>query len=202
MPEHNATERANELCAAVRQRYAAVARDARGQFPYPVGLESLARLGYAPAWISSVPPQLAARFVGVGNPFTVRLPRPGERVLDVGCGCGVDTLIAASLVGPSGRSVGLDATPEMLEWPRSVVSGRDEFAPEFVEGSVENLPFEDGSFDVVISNGALNLATDKDRAFGEIARVLGPGGEMVVADLIVRETIPEELLASMDAWST
>jgi arsenite methyltransferase len=202
MPEHSAPERANELFAAVRQRYAAVAREPRGQFPYPVGLESLAGLGYAPAWISSVPPQLAARFVGVGNPFTIRLPRPGERVLDIGCGCGVDTLIAASLVGLTGRSVGLDATPEMLDWPRSVGTVSDGCAPEFVQGSVENLPFEDCSFDVVISNGALNLAMDKDSAFGEIARVLGPGGEMVVADLIVRETIPEELLASMDAWST
>jgi arsenite methyltransferase len=202
MPEHSAPERANELFAAVRQRYAAVAREPRGQFPYPVGLESLAGLGYAPAWISSVPPQLAARFVGVGNPFTIRLPRPGERVLDIGCGCGVDTLIAASLVGLTGRSVGLDATPEMLDWPRSVGTVSDGCAPEFVQGSVENLPFEDCSFDVVISNGALNLAMDKDRAFGEIARVLGRGGEMVVADLIVRETIPEELLASMDAWST
>jgi arsenite methyltransferase len=202
MPDRTATERASELLGAVRQRYAAVAREPRGQFPYPVGLESLARLGYAPEWISSVPRELAARFVGVGNPFIVRLLRPGERVLDIGCGCGVDTLIAAMLVGPTGRSVGLDATPEMLDLPRSVRVGKDGCAPEFVEGLVERLPFEDRSFDVVISNGALNLATDKDRAFGEIARVLGPGGEMVVADLIVRETIPEELLASMDAWST
>jgi SAM-dependent methyltransferase len=90
----------------------------------------------------------------------------------------------------------------LLDWPRSVATVSDGCAPGFVQGSVENLPFEDCSFDVVISNGALNLAMDKDSAFGEIARVLGPGGEMVVADLIVRETIPEELLASMDAWST
>jgi len=95
----------------------------------------------------------------------------------------------------------LDATPEMLEWPRNAGAGVDGCAPEFIEGSVENIPFEDQSFDVVISNGALNLATDKDRAFLEIARVLVAGGEMVVADLIVRETIPEEVLASMDAWS-
>ncbi len=202
MPGHAPAERASELSAAVRQRYAAVAREPRGQFPYPVGLESLARLGDAPGWISGVPAELTARFVGVGNPFTARLPRPGERVLDIGCGCGVDTLIAARLVGRSGRAVGLDATPEMLDWPRSAAAAGDGCAPEFVEGTAESLPFGDGSFDVALSNGALNLATDKDRAFGEIARVLGPGGEMAVADLIVRETIPEELLASMDAWST
>ena len=200
MLEHPGTGK-SELIAAVRERYAAVAREPHGHFPYPVGLESLTRLCYAPEWISSVPRELAARFVGVGNPFIVRLPRPGERVLDIGCGCGVDTLIAARLVGRTGRSVGLDATPEMLEWPRNAGAGKDGCAPEFVEGSVENLPFEDRSFDVVISNGALNLATDKSRAFGEIARVLEPGGEMVVADLIVRESIPDEVLASMDAWS-
>ncbi len=187
----------------MRERYAAVAREPRGQFPYPVGLESLDRLGYAPDWISEVPPRVAERFVGVGNPFSVRRPRRGERVLDVGCGCGLDTLVAARLVGETGRSVGLDATPDMLEYPRkAAVKPGNGCAPEFVEGSVENLPFEDGSFDLVISNGALNLATDKDLAFTEIARVLRPGGEMAVADLIVGEKMPAHILASIDAWST
>lgn len=202
MAEDGSPERARELRAAVRQRYAAVARDARGQFAYPVGPESLERLGYAREWISAVPPELAARFVGVGNPFAVRRPRAGERVLDVGCGCGTDTIIAAGFVGPRGRAVGVDSTPEMLSLPRRIVVLHAGCAPEFVEGSVENLPFEEGAFDLVISNGALNLATDKRRAFSELARVLGSGGEMVVADLIVKESIPEELLASMDAWST
>ena len=193
---------ADQLLAAVRQRYAAVAREPRGQFPYPVGLESLARLGYAPEWTSVLPSPVAERFVGVGNPLRLHPARRGERVLDVGCGCGVDTFIAASLVGPEGRSVGMDATPEMLECPRLVCPFGEGCAVEFVEGVAEHLPFEDASFDLVISNGALNLATDKDRAFSEIARVLAPGGEMVVADLIVRETIPDEILASVDAWST
>lgn len=202
MPERTAAERAKELRAAVRRRYAAVAREPRGQFAYPIGLESLARLAYEPAWISSVPPQLAGRFVGVGNPFSVRVPRPGERVLDVGCGCGVDTVIAGCLVGPSGRSVGVDPSPEMLGWPRGAGAGADGCVPAFVVGSVEDLPFQDGTFDLVISNGALNLATDKERAFGEIARVLAPGGELAAADLVIRETIPQELLSSMDAWSS
>lgn len=202
MLDHTPTSRADELLSAIRERYAGVAREPLGQFAYPVGLESLHRLGYAPDWISSIPRELASRFVGVGNPLAVRRPQRGERVLDVGCGCGVDTLIAANLVGPTGRSVGLDATPEMLAWPRSARGPADGCAPEFVDGSVEDLPFDDRSFDVVVSNGALNLATDKDRAFAEIARVLRLGGEMAVADLIVKEAIPEEVLANMDAWCT
>ena len=113
----------------------------------------------------------------------------------------MDTLVAAQLVGPAGRAVGLDATPEMLAPPRDAPA-LNGCAPAFIQGVVEQLPFADGSFDLVISNGALNLATDKDRSFSEIARVLVSGGEMVVADLIVRETVPEHLLASMDAWST
>ena len=99
------------------------------------------------------------------------------------------------VVRPTGRSVGLDATPEMLEWPRSLAPSVKGCVPEFVEGSAEHLPFEDRSFDLVISNGILNLSIDKDRAFVEMTRVLAPSGEMVVAEnLIVRETIPEDLL--------
>lgn len=96
--------------------------------------------------------------------------------------------------------MGLDSTPEMLAWPSRFVA--PDRAAEFVESSAEEIPFGDGNFDLVISNGALNLATDKERAFDELARVLRPQGEMVIADLVVRESIPEEMLASMDAWST
>jgi arsenite methyltransferase len=201
MSEYSANERAHELVTAVRQRYAGVAREPRGQFPYPVGLESLERLGYPSEWQSALPASVAERFVGVGNPLRYRPPRSGERVLDLGCGCGVDTLVAAQLVRHEGRAVGVDASPEMLAHARDGAMAGDSTA-RFVQGLIEQLPFVDGLFDLVISNGALNLATDKDRTFGEIARVLAPGGEMVVADLIVKGTIPEELLASVDAWST
>jgi arsenite methyltransferase len=201
MSEEGADERAHELATAVRRRYAEVAREPHGQFPYPVGLESLDQLGYPSEWKSALPSSVAERFVGVGNPLRFRPPRSGERVLDLGCGCGVDTLVAAQLVGDAGRAVGVDASPEMLAHARDGAMAGDS-AARFVHGLIERLPFADGSFDLVISNGALNLATDKDRTFGEIGRVLVPGGEMVVADLIVREAIPQELLASMDAWST
>ncbi len=195
-------ERAEQLRTAVKEKYAAVSRDPHGHFPYPVGHESLALLGYAPEWLNSVPPDLAAGFVGVGNPFHIRPLREGERVLDVGCGCGLDTFVAALLIGPEGRSVGIDITHDMLNRPRAALARTPLKHVEFREGSTEALPFPDASFDVVISNGALNLVPDKDAAYREIARVLRPAGDFVAADLVVVETIPEHVLSSMDAWST
>ena len=188
----------------MKEKYRAVSRDPLGHFKYPVGRDSLVRLGYALEWLTSVPREIAERFVGVGNPFSIRHPRQGDRVLDLGCGCGCgfDTFVAASLVGPEGQAVGLDLSPEMLEYPRAALARTRTRQLQFKEGSVESLPFEDASFDVVISNGALNLVPDKHVAFREIARVLRPDGDFVTADLIVMQTIPEEIAASMDAWST
>lgn len=196
------SEQAARLRAAVQGKYRAVSRDPHGHFAYPIGRESLARLGYAPEWLAAAPPDVAEWFVGVGNPFSVRPVRRGERVLDVGCGCGLDTFVAGSLVGPEGQAVGLDLTAEMLERARAASAGSVMPQLEFREGSVEAMPFADASFDLVISNGVLNLVPDKDRAFAEIARVLRPSGDFVAADLVVMSAIPEEILSSMDAWST
>jgi arsenite methyltransferase len=192
---------AAEIRAAVQTRYRAVAQNPSGHFSYPVGRESALNLGYAPDWLEAIPSEIVDRFVGVGNPFCIRRPARGERVLDVGCGCGLDTFVAALLVGPQGRAVGLDLTPEMLARPRQAAARAGLSNLEFVEGSAEKLPFTDGSFDMAISNGALNLVPDKDAAFAEICRVLRPGGVLATADLLVRQTIPAEILADMDAWS-
>jgi arsenite methyltransferase len=193
---------AEKIHAAVKERYAGMARELdAGQMPYPVGPESLARLGYPSEWLESVPSAIRRRFVGVGNPFRIRAVHAGERVLDVGCGCGLDAFVAATLVGPSGQVVGIDLTPEMLEWPREA---QGEVRTEnvcFMEAAVEALPFDDASFDLAISNGVLNLVPDKDAAFREIARVLRNGGDFVAADIVVMQTIPEEVLKSADAWS-
>lgn len=202
MSECSTPERAAELRAAVREKYRVVSRQPCGHFSYPTGRESLTRLGYAPEWLAGVPAEVADGFVGVGNPFSVRRVGRGERVLDVGCGCGFDAFVVGSLVGPEGQAVGLDITREMLERPRAALARTPATHVQFREGSVEALPFQDASFDLVISNGVLNLVPDKDAAFREIARVLRPGGDFVAADLIVVQTIPEEVLASMDAWST
>ena len=110
--------------------------------------------------------------------------------------------MASLLVGEKGRAVGLDMTPGMLEWPRKFVAGWARGPVEFLEGTVESLRFDDGSFDAVFSNGVLNLVPQKDAAFREIFRVLAPGGTFAAADLLVTETIPADVLADMDAWST
>lgn len=199
--ERISEQRQEELRGAVREKYRDVACQPTGRFTYPIGRDSALGLGYRPEWLAAVPADIVERFVGVGNPFTVCEPAPGGRVLDVGCGCGLDTFVAALLVGPAGRTTGLDLTVEMLEWPRETCAASGLENVEFLEGSAENLPFADASFDLVISNGALNLVPDKDAAFAEIRRVLRPGGAFTAADLLVVETIPEAVLASHDAWS-
>lgn len=189
---------ADQLRQAVREKYRSVSVDPEGPFPYPVGRASALGLGYEAEWLDALPDDVLDRFVGVGNPFRIQRPEPGQSVLDLGCGAGLDVFVAAQLVGPRGRAVGVDLTPEMLAWPKQHAAANTEFH----EGSVEALPFEDGSFDLAISNGALNLVPDKDAAFEEIFRVLAPGGVFAVADLLVTATVPEEVLAGLDAWST
>lgn len=195
-------ERAKEIRNAVKSKYRKAAKTPSGLFAYPVGIEGALKLGYARSWLELVPELAARRFVGVGNPFSIRTPEEGDRVLDAGCGCGFDTFIAASMVGITGRAVGIDITAEMLEVARSASETFKSGDVQFWEGSIEQLPFEDESFDLVISNGVLNLVPDKQAAFSEIARVLRPNGALAAADLLVTETIPPEVLANTDAWST
>ncbi|MBI2932346.1 MAG: methyltransferase domain-containing protein [Planctomycetes bacterium] len=177
---------------AIEEKYRRVAEKPCGHFPYPVGRESARTLGYE-EWIDRIPADVVDRFVGVGNPFRLRRPRPGERVLDLGCGRGMDAHVASLLVGAKGQVVGLDLTFAMLGRPRRNL--------RFVQGDIESLPFRNGSFDVVLSNGALNLVPDKDRAFDEVFRVLRRGGVLAAADLLTVATLPPEVLADMDAWS-
>lgn len=146
------SDQAAKLRSAVKDKYSAVAEQPAGAFPYPVGRESALSLGYACEWVDAIPPDVVDRFVGVGNPFRLRTPSERERVLDVGCGCGFDSFVASILVGAGGRVVGVDLTPGMLavarrgrpHWPLANV--------EFAEASVEELPYDDASFDLAISN--------------------------------------------------
>jgi SAM-dependent methyltransferase len=194
-PEH-----AEALRGAVRAKYRAVARRPGGHFPYPVGRESAVGLGYRPEWLEAVPDEVVTRFVGVGHPLGICPPRPGQRVLDLGCGSGLDVFVAGLLTGPAGRAVGVDLTPEMVALPLRHSASTENL--EFHAARIEALPFEDESFDLATSNGALNLVPDKDDAFTEIFRVLRRGSRLAVADLLLTDTLPPEALADLDAWST
>lgn len=202
MDEMPSNGRADTLRDAVCAKYREVAREPEGHFPYPVGRESALGLGYDPAWLEGIPAAVIDRFVGAGNPFTVERPAVGERVLDLGCGCGLDVFVASRLVGADGYVVGIDLTPEMLEGAQRATTDWPLANVHFHRCGIEALPFGEGSFDRVVSNGVLNLVPDKDAAFAEAFHVLRPGGRFVVADLLVTETVPDEVLASLDAWST
>jgi arsenite methyltransferase len=195
------SERAEEIRDSVKAKYRKVTESPDGLFAYPVGEDGARGLGYDPLWLELVPADVICRFVGVGNPFRIRAPKTGDRVLDAGCGCGFDTFVAASIAGPSGKAVGIDLTAEMLAFPRAAAEFFRYRNVEFLEGTLERLPFKSYSFDMAISNGVLNLLPDKRSAFTELARVLRSGGALVCADLLVIETIPPEVLANTDAWS-
>jgi ubiquinone/menaquinone biosynthesis C-methylase UbiE len=148
-----------------------------------------------------VPDAAVESFAGVANPFSLGRLRPGERVLDLGSGAGTDSLVAAQMVGNEGRVAGIDMTPEMLAKARAVAEEMGARNVEFVEGEVERLPFPDSSFDVVISNGVIDLVPDKDAVFSEIHRVLVPGGRIQIADVTIQNPVSEEGRRNIDLWT-
>jgi SAM-dependent methyltransferase len=186
---------------AMRRRYAAVAEQPIGQFNYPVGRGSAEQLNYRRELVDRIPSDVVEHFVGVGNPFSMGEPEPGWNVLDIGCGCGFDSQMAAHYVGPTGRVRGVDLTPEMLGVARAGLERCGLFNVEFIEGRALALSVESAWADLIISNGALNLATCKASAFSEIARVLKPGGRFQAADLVLVKDLPRELRDDQFAWS-
>jgi arsenite methyltransferase len=190
----------DQIRDALRRRYAAVAEQPAGQFPYPVGRGSAERLGYRADFLQRILPEVIDHFVGVGNPFSLGEPEAGWRVVDVGCGAGFDSQVAAHYVGPTGRVIGVDMSPEMLAVARSGLPGTLSNV-SFVEGRAEALPVESEWADLVITNGVLNLAACKASAFAEIARVLRPGGRLQAADLILVKDLPPDLRDDDFAWS-
>ena len=181
--------------------YSKAAKNPDGLFRYPTGFEGLKTLKYDSELLQALPVEVAASYCGVGNPFTLGPIRKGDKVLDVGCGAGVDTLFSAMMTGSSGKAVGIDLTPAMLERAKKNLSKTDLKNVVFKEGSVESLSFPEEDFDVVTSNGALNLVPDKARAFGEIYRVLKTGGRLMVADEILIGKLPQEKDKIIKSWA-
>lgn len=151
---------------------------------------------YAPEEIDSVPRDAAELALGVGQPVAHARLRPGDTVLDLGCGAGIDTLLAARAVGPRGRAIGLDMTPEMVARARRNAEAARLDNVEILEGLIEQIPLPDAAVDVVISNGVLNLSTRKSRVLAETLRVLRPSGRVSITDLVLDEALPEDVLKS------
>jgi arsenite methyltransferase len=189
------------LKSEIRKTYAAVSADPETDRIFPTGRAWAADLGYPPELLARVPEGSAESFAGVANPFSLGALQPGERVLDLGCGAGTDTLVAAQMVGPEGSVTGIDMTPEMLAKARTSAGEMGAENVEFVASEAERLPFPDASFDVVISNGVIDLVPDKDAVFSEIFRVLTPGGRIQIADVTIQQPVSEEGKRNIDLWT-
>jgi SAM-dependent methyltransferase len=189
------------LRAQVQQKYREVALEPGAPFHFHTGRSLAARLGYPAAAVDRLPDTAVESFAGVGSPLALRDLRRGERVVDVGCGAGFDTILAADQVGPEGRVIGVDMTPEMLAKARRTVAELGLDHVEIREGLAEQLPVDDGWADVVISNGVINLCPDKATVFAEIHRVLRPGGTLQFADIANGNPVPDTALRDIDLWT-
>ncbi len=183
----------NEINDVVRTAYAGIEHGAG---------KPAADLLYSPEELDQLPEEAVGWALGVGNPVRHAELEPGETVLDVGSGGGIDTILAAKLVGPTGHAIGLDVLDEMLDRARThaAAAGVEDWT-EFVKGEMEAIPLPDASVDVVISNGVINLSPRKSRVLAEIMRVLKPGGRICIADLTVEDELPPEVMANEAAWA-
>ncbi len=185
----------------IKEKYKGVAINPEGKFRYPTGRAGLERQNYDPEILRALPEDVLASYCGVGNPFSLGPVTKGETVLDIGCGAGVDAFVAATMVGPEGRVIGIDLIPEMLSRARANLEKTSFKNVTFQEGSAEELPFPDRTFDVVISNGVFNLVTDKVKALKEVFRVLKPSGRFLLADQMLIGDIPADTKSMVENWA-
>ena len=189
------------LKAEIRKTYASVSEEPAKDFVFPTGRDWAVDLDYPADLLSRVPDTAVESFAGVANPFSLGALEPGELVLDVGSGAGTDSLVAAQMVAPDGRVTGIDMTPQMLAKARRAAEEMGLENVEFIEAEAEQLPFPDESFDVIVSNGVIDLVPDKDAVFSEFRRVLRPGGRMQVADVTIQNPVSEEGRRDIDLWT-
>lgn len=188
------------LREAIRTEYADVASDPGRGFHFHTGRRLARLLRYEDTWLDGVPEDTVASFAGTGNPFSLGVPPAGAHIVDVGCGAGIDSLIAARMVGPEGAVVGVDMTPAMLDRARTSAARGGFTNVQFHEGLAESLPVPDAWADVVISNGVLNLFPDKLAGLREMARVLKPGGRLQIGDILVQKSVGEKAKRDIDLW--
>ena len=187
------------LREAIQEEYEAVACEPERGFHFHTGRPLAEILGYRDEWLDGLPEGPIESFAGTGNPFALGALEPGEYVVDVGCGAGIDSLIAARMVGPDGGVIGIDMTQSMLD--KAQAAARNLAHLEFQLGFGEALPVPDAWADVVISNGVVNLMPDKREALTEMARVLKPGGRIQIGDILVDRPVPENEKEKIELWT-
>jgi arsenite methyltransferase len=191
----------NVLRQAIQEEYNEVASHPHKGFHFHTGRPLARILEYQDEWLEGIPESCIESFAGTGNPFSLGKLSSGERVVDVGCGAGIDSLIAAKKVGPDGWVVGVDMTPSMLKKARQAADEAELKNVQFRQGYAEALPVDDGWADVVISNGVLNLMPDKAAALEEMSRVLKSGGRLQIGDILVQKAVPESAKRKIDLWT-
>ena len=191
----------DKLEREVTSMYRDIAESASADFHFETGRDLAERLGYDPDDLEYVPDAAIDSFAGVGYYFDLAELEPGEAVLDLGSGSGMDAFVAGLQVTETGTVTGIDMTDEQVEKARNLAADNGFHNVEFRHGYIENLPFEDGSFDAVISNGVINLSAEKDRVFEEANRVLKPGGRLALADIISEQQMPDSIKNDADLWA-
>ncbi len=189
------------LRCQISDKYSEVAKTPEKGFHFHTGKPLALMLGYSQDILQSLPAGTVESFAGTGNPFSMGELLPGETVLDIGCGAGFDSLIAARQVGKTGRVISVDMTPAMLEKAAAGAQEAGIANIEFRKGLAEALPVDEASIDVVISNGVINLCPDKMAVMREVNRVLKPGGRIQIADIVVHKELPQDAKDDIDLWS-
>jgi arsenite methyltransferase len=185
----------------IRKTYTDVSTEPEQDFIFPTGRAWAQELAYPERELSRVPDATVESFAGVANHWILGRIEPGSIVLDLGCGAGTDLLIAAQMAGPDGRAIGVDMTPAMLDRAEASAAEMGLDNVELHESLIESLPLEDGSVDVVISNGVIDLVPDKDAVVDEIDRVLRPGERLQIADVVIHEEVSEDARQRIDLWT-
>ncbi len=191
-----------ELEAKVKEMYRAVAESPKGQFHFNMGRNLAEKLGYPTSDLDKLPKDAIDSFAGVGYHFDVAGIREGESVLDLGCGSGMDVFFAALKAGNSGKVLGLDMTEEQLRKAEALKARFGWDTVTVQNGYIDALPFPDKSFDVVVSNGVINLCVEKEKVFREVSRVLKPGGRLAISDIVSEQELPEGISCDSTLWAS